>query len=199
MPADNELTAKLTRRLDRNEALEQGQQVTNTYRTTGISIYSEFSEFSRKQIKEYEKAFKKYDAGGDGYLDLEELKVTMERLAAPQTHLSLKAMIKEVDEDQDGKLSFREFLLVFRKAAAGELPEDSGLCRLAALTDIDVGQVGVNGAANFFESKIEELTKTSKFEAEIREEQEMKKRELELKKLRRAEFKEKASLFSQQN
>lgn len=59
MPADNELTAKLTRRLDRNEALEQGQQVTNTYRTTGVSIYSEFSEFSRKQIKEYEHAFKK--------------------------------------------------------------------------------------------------------------------------------------------
>lgn len=59
MPADNELTAKLTRRLDRNEALEQGQQVTNTYRTTGVSIYSEFSEFSRKQIKEYEQAFKK--------------------------------------------------------------------------------------------------------------------------------------------
>ncbi|EFX62402.1 hypothetical protein DAPPUDRAFT_68015, partial [Daphnia pulex] len=115
-------------------------------------------EFSRKQIKEYEKAFKKYDAGGDGYLDLEELKVTMERLAAPQTHLSLKAMIKEVDEDQDGKLSFREFLLVFRKAAAGELPEDSGLCRLAALTDIDVGQVGVNGAANFFESKVRAQT-----------------------------------------
>lgn len=43
---------------------------------------------------------------------------------------------------------------MFRKAAAGELPEDSGLCRLAALTDIDVGQVGVNGAANFFESKV---------------------------------------------
>lgn len=107
MPADNELTAKLSRRLDRNEALEQGQQVSNNYRTTGISIYTEFSEFSRKQIKEYEKAFKKslifssfsktscisplytlimanvwlfgdrYDAGGDGYLDLEELKVLL--------------------------------------------------------------------------------------------------------------------------
>jgi hypothetical protein len=47
---------------------------------------------------------------------------------------------------------------VFRKAAAGELPEDSGLCRLAALTDIDVGQVGVNGAANFFESKVRAKT-----------------------------------------
>jgi hypothetical protein len=51
-------------------------------------------------------------------------------------------------------LCISQFLLVFRKAAAGELPEDSGLCRLAALTDIDVGQVGVNGAANFFESKV---------------------------------------------
>lgn len=198
MPADVELSAKLSRRLDRHEALEQGQQVTNTYRTKGVSIYTEFAEFTRKQIKEYETAFKKYDAGSDGYLDLEELKVTMERLAAPQTHLSLKAMIKEVDEDGDSKLSFREFLLVFRKAAAGELPEDSGLNQLAALTDIDVAQVGVTGATSFFESKIEELTKTSKFEAEIRAEQEMKKRQLEEKKMRQAEFKEKTAIFEQQ-
>ena len=32
----------------------------------------------------------------------------MEKLGAPQTHLGLKSMIKEVDEDFDGKLSFRE-------------------------------------------------------------------------------------------
>lgn len=32
----------------------------------------------------------------------------MEKLGAPQTHLGLKNMIKEVDEDFDGKLSFRE-------------------------------------------------------------------------------------------
>ena len=50
----------------------------------------------------------RYDVGGDGYLDLQELKITMERLRAPQTHLGLKAMIIEVDEDRDGKLSFRE-------------------------------------------------------------------------------------------
>ena len=126
-------------------------------------------------------------------MDLEELKITMERLGAPQTHLSLKNMIKEVDEDHDNKLSFREvnailrskfeprvsfvsgqlrcnifrlflavpvvflpfqFLLVFRKAAAGQLVEDSGLSRLAALTDIDVAAVGVSGAATFFESKV---------------------------------------------
>jgi len=196
MPADSELNALLSRRLDRNEMLSQGQTVATSYRV--VNVYTEFSEFSRKQIKEYEKAFKKYDVGGDGYLDLQELKITMERLRAPQTHLGLKAMIIEVDEDRDGKLSFREFLLVFRKAAAGQLAEDSGLSHLAAQTNIDVGQVGVTGAATFFESKIEELSKTNKFEAEIREEQENRKREEEQKKLRKAEFREKAALFGQQ-
>ena len=38
----------------------------------------------------------------------------MEKLGAPQTHLALKAIIKEVDEDQDDALVFREFLLIFR-------------------------------------------------------------------------------------
>lgn len=32
----------------------------------------------------------------------------MEKLGAPQTHLGLKSMINEVDEDFDSKLSFRE-------------------------------------------------------------------------------------------
>ena len=70
----------------------------------------------------------------------------MERLAAPQTHLSLKAMIKEVDEDQDGKLSFREvnilvpatytswFLLCF-------FPRRSVIGRLWSFERRGVGQV----------------------------------------------------------
>lgn len=37
-----------------------------------------------------------------------ELKQMMEKLGAPQTHLGLKSMMKEVDEDLDSKLSFRE-------------------------------------------------------------------------------------------
>lgn len=38
----------------------------------------------------------------------------MEKLGAPQTHLGLKNMIKEVDEDFDGKLSFREVRDTFK-------------------------------------------------------------------------------------
>ncbi len=32
----------------------------------------------------------------------------MEKLGIPQTHLNLKQLIKQVDEDHDDKISFRE-------------------------------------------------------------------------------------------
>lgn len=56
----------------------------------------------------------RYDVGRDGYLDLTEMKFMMEKLGAPQTHIGLKGMIAEVDEDKDGKISFREFMLIYR-------------------------------------------------------------------------------------
>ena len=97
----------------------------------------------------------RYNVSGNGNISLEELKTMMEKLKAPQTHLGLKSMIKEVDENEDGAISFREFLLIFRKSAAGELDQDSGLEQLAS--EIHVEEVGVGGAKNFFEAKVELL------------------------------------------
>ena len=42
------------------------------------------------------------------FIDFMELKLMMEKLGEPQTHLALKEMIKTVDEDNDGQISFRE-------------------------------------------------------------------------------------------
>jgi hypothetical protein len=47
-----------------------------------------------------------------------------------------------------------QFLLIYRKAKAGELVEESGLSKLAMLTEINVEEVGVGGAKNFFEAKV---------------------------------------------
>ncbi|XP_063917848.1 EF-hand domain-containing protein D2 homolog [Zophobas morio] len=193
MPADAELNSVLIRRQEINDALDNGNEVKVNYRV--VNIYTEFHEFSRKEIKQYETTFKKFNTNKDGFLSLNELKRMMEVLGAPQTHVGLKAMIKEVDEDDDGRLSFREFLLVYRKARAGELAEDSGLAQLAKLTEVDVDKVGVNGAKEFFEAKIQELSKKSKFESEIREEQEERKRQEEERAMRRQQFMEKAAIF----
>lgn len=188
--ADSELSAKLSRRLDIHQGLVRSR------RSKVFNPYTEFPEFSRRLLKDLESMFKTYDAGRDGFIDLMELKLMMEKLGAPQTHLGLKSMIKEVDEDFDGKLSFREFLLIFHKAAAGELQEDSGLLALAKLSEIDVALEGVRAAKNFFEAKAQALSCSSKFEAELKAEQEERKREEETRRLRQAAFRELKAAFS---
>jgi len=188
--ADNELAMKLQRQGNINDGTEQPLASTKTV----FNPNTEFKEFSLKQLREYKKMFQKYDSGKDGFIDLMELKYMMEKLEAPQTHLGLKSMIKEVDEDNDGKISYREFLLIFRKASLGELKID-GLIRLAELSSIDVGAEGVGGAKNFFEAKVSKLNEGSKFEAEILQEREERKKAAEEKKARQAAFKQKANMF----
>ncbi|XP_050299073.1 EF-hand domain-containing protein D2 homolog [Anthonomus grandis grandis] len=193
MSATEELSSILVRRQELNDALDNGEEVKIKYKV--INIFTEFHEFSRKEIKQFEATFKKFNTNKDNYLSIDELKRMMEVLGAPQTHIGLKQMIREVDEDGDGRLSFHEFMMVFRKARAGELDEESGLGQLARLAVIDVDKVGVNGAKEFFQAKINELSKRSKFEEEIRQEQDERKRLEEEKTLRRQQFLEKASIF----
>ncbi|XP_058155875.1 EF-hand domain-containing protein D1 [Dasypus novemcinctus] len=188
--ADGELSAQLSRRLDITEGAARPR------RRRVFNPYTEFPELSRRLIKDLERKFKLYDAGHDGYIDLMEMKLMMEKLGAPQTHLGLKGMIKEVDEDFDGKLSFREFLLIFHKAAAGQLHEDSGLMALAKLSEVDVALEGVQGAKNFFEAKVQALSSASKFEAELKAEQDERKHKEQERSLRRAAFLELKAAFS---
>ena len=52
MSADSELSAILNRRQNLNDGIEVQK------RSAKVSVYTEFSEFSRKQVKEYETKFK---------------------------------------------------------------------------------------------------------------------------------------------
>ena len=64
------------------------------------------SESTRKLIFQY--PLNRYDVDRSNFIDFMELKLMMEKLGEPQTHLALKDMIKTVDEDNDGQISFRE-------------------------------------------------------------------------------------------
>lgn len=56
MPIDNELSSMLNRRQAINNALDEGEEVKPMFKV--INVYTEFHEFSRKQIKQYEQTFK---------------------------------------------------------------------------------------------------------------------------------------------
>lgn len=55
MSADSELSSILNRRQQINDALENGEEVKHTFRPG--NIYTEFHEFSRKEIKDYQATF----------------------------------------------------------------------------------------------------------------------------------------------
>eukprot|EP01111_Echinosteliopsis_oligospora_P013112 TRINITY_DN461_c0_g1_i1.p1 TRINITY_DN461_c0_g1~~TRINITY_DN461_c0_g1_i1.p1 ORF type:complete len:188 (-),score=56.45 TRINITY_DN461_c0_g1_i1:90-596(-) len=151
---------------------------------------SEFKELSIGELKEYEKIFITYDTSKDGFIDLQELKYMMEKLGYPQTHLGLKAMIKEIDEDNDEKIAYREFLLIFRYAKNGTLKSE-GLKSIAV--SVDVQKEGVGGAKSFFEAKSKALNES--VADKDREYHEQKKKEVAEKKERQAAFAERASVF----
>ncbi|CAG5112087.1 Oidioi.mRNA.OKI2018_I69.chr2.g6343.t1.cds [Oikopleura dioica] len=185
----NELAAKLARRCQLNEdksgEKDLGAKLSCNYR----SVYAEFKEFPLKKIRSLESKFKQFDQDKDNALNIEELKKLMEGLGEPQTHRAVKDMIALVDDDKDGKISFRE------KQEEGELENDSGLDKLAKLAEIDVSSSGVSGAKNFFQAKVAAFEQESKITDEIRQELEAKKQEAENARLRREEFKRKQKLF----
>jgi hypothetical protein len=130
-----------------------------------------------------------------GKMSLEEFKSMMEKLGVPQTHLSLKSMIREVDQDNDGMITFREFMSIFRKFAAGELEKDSGLETLAQKLEVNVNEVGVGGAKSFFEAKISAARRDSQYGRDVFLEEEEKKQDLEELKSKQQAFKAKAAMF----
>lgn len=60
------------------------------------------------QTHPFPPSLPRYDVDRSNFIDFMELKLMMEKLGEPQTHLALKEMIKAVDEDNDGQISFRE-------------------------------------------------------------------------------------------
>uniref|UniRef100_A0A7S4MJZ3 EF-hand domain-containing protein n=1 Tax=Vannella robusta TaxID=1487602 RepID=A0A7S4MJZ3_9EUKA len=151
---------------------------------------TEFKELSIQELKDYEALFVKYDTGKDGFLDQMELKYMMEKLGHPQTHLGLKAMIKEVDEDLDNMISYKEFLLIFRYAKSGQL-KCEGLKAIAGSVNVD--EVGVGGAKNFFETKAKAIADNPAERDRAYHEQQ--KAERQKKAANKAAFKERAAMF----
>lgn len=109
-----------------------------------------------------------------------------------------------VDEDNDGQISYREFLLIFRYAKTGKL-QSEGLKQIAS--SVNVAQVGVTGAKGlqkfgsfdwfvllgYFEEKAKALNESVADRDRAYHEQ--KKQEAEQKSKSRAAFKEKQSAF----
>lgn len=83
---------------------------------SGEIDFAEFCTLMARQMEkadpeyEYKKAFKIFDKRGDGFIDNAELKHIMLNIGEDMGDGEIAEMIKEADNDGDGKLNYDEFL-----------------------------------------------------------------------------------------
>ena len=62
------------------------------------------------------KQFEKYDADGSGYITVDEMKLVFEERTGRKLDMKeVKQMLKETDENDDGKINYDEFLQLMIK------------------------------------------------------------------------------------
>jgi calmodulin len=69
-----------------------------------------FKKYSRQELM---GAFKKFDADGNGYISTKELNDILSRMGRHLSRHEVEAMIRTLDANGDGKLSFDEFCKLF--------------------------------------------------------------------------------------
>lgn len=82
--------------------------------------FKEFLALMTKKIKDYEiedellETFKVFDKDGNGYISLDELRDIINKLDQNISDIEINEMLKEADDDNDGKLSFEEFVKIMK-------------------------------------------------------------------------------------
>jgi len=83
--------------------------------TSFEAVSREFNEFTRPQMREFEKKFLAFDVNNDGLIDFFELKQAQEKMGQPKTHTELKEIMAQMATDPEKGITFHDFVKVQRK------------------------------------------------------------------------------------
>lgn len=156
-------------------------------------IYRDFPEFSTTQVMDLQGRFTAIDTDKDGGIRLDDLKKLLENLGEPQTHFTLRNVLKEFNIDKENDISFRDFLKVLRRLKIGKMDDFSSMIQQQS---IEVHEVGVSGAKSFFEAKQKQVLHSSAVDAQLRANQEAMRKAREEEEARKKQFKERIANFS---
>ncbi|XP_030374573.1 EF-hand domain-containing protein D2 homolog [Scaptodrosophila lebanonensis] len=158
-------------------------------------IYTKFKAcFTPQAIDLAFQYFEQFDFDGDGFIVLNELKLMLEKLSVPQTHLAAKRIMNKIAGEHEEYLSFCQFLLIY--AEVRNLPtqdirsklDHEYTEKLAHSVAVDVSAVGVSGAKRFFEAKIEQQHQQERQHSRILLAKQRKAQETEMDRLKREQF-----------
>merc|ERR1712226_562965 len=104
--------------------------------------------FGDDQTMLFCEVFTFFDQNNDGQIELEELILVFERLGVKVTVEELKARIDEIDGNQDGKVSFTEFVSLMESTVM-DLQDNARLKEAFAIFDSDGnGEIDIEELSN---------------------------------------------------
>ena len=67
------------------------------------------------KLSEYKEAFDMFDIDHNGAISIQEISKIMKNFGNPMKEDEIKKMIKPIDSDSDGKVTFEEFVTLMQK------------------------------------------------------------------------------------
>jgi len=67
------------------------------------------------KLSEYKEAFDMFDIDHSGAISIQEISKIMKNFGNPMKEDEIKKMIKPIDSDSDGKVTFEEFVTLMQK------------------------------------------------------------------------------------
>jgi calmodulin len=101
---------------------------------------------TKEQIAEFREAFQIFDYDGDGCITIKELGIVMRSLGQNISETELIEMITELDENGDGVIEFKEFLILMSRKMK-KAPTEMEF--LEAFKDFDRDENGLISAHEF--------------------------------------------------
>lgn len=76
--------------------------------------------FTQAELDQFKKEFDSFDADHNGYIDHKELSLVLKNLKLYKSEEQCKSLVKEVDQNQNGTIEFKEFLDVVHNVREGK-------------------------------------------------------------------------------
>ena len=122
-----------------------------------------------------ETKFREDDEGSTGYLTLEDLKRSQEKMSNPITHASLKNMLNQVAEDPSKGLSFDDFIklqLMIQGHDLSQISERSKLAEWAsqavdAKVDVEIKKLDLSRVKNQENAKLQRRESRDQFKQDF--------------------------------
>ncbi|XP_048764701.1 calmodulin-A-like [Ostrea edulis] len=81
-------------------------------------------QHSEEQIEVWRESFDIFDKNKDGHISLHELDTVVRSLGLNPSMKNLRTFIKEIDQNQDGKIQFEDFKILMSKFYVSQSPEE---------------------------------------------------------------------------